>query len=381
MSSEVLAALEASNRAFEQFKNANDARLSALEFGESKAEAKGNRPRLGGTKSNDDGAPDLKAFRKFVRTGDDAELKALESKSMSIGSNPDGGYSLPKVISTEMERLELQINPMRGLAKVRQVSTPDFHELVTVVRATNTWVSESAARPATTSPQFADVRPSFGELYAFPQATQQVLDDAFFNVDSWLAGELADTFGSAEGNAFLNGSGTNQPTGLLTGTPVATADSSRAFGVLQYVPTGVANDWAASNPQDILIKTMQSLKARYRPGASWLVHPTILQDILTWKASGTGAYVFQPAMDEGAPPTLWGYPVFESEFMPTKAANAFGIAFGNFQRGYLIADRIGQRILRDPFSSKPYIGFYATRRTGGCILNSEAIRLVKFAVS
>lgn len=224
-----------------------------------------------------------------------------------------------------------------------------------------------------------------GELMAYPQATQFMLDDVFFNAENWIADEVGAVFGQEEANQFLNGSGVQQPLGILSGpAPVTTTDATRQWGTLMYIPSGASGDWTAgsssSNPADVLLKMVQSLKVAYRKDSVWLMHPTVLQDIMTFK-DAQGRYIVNPSIVPGYPITLWGYPVYEAEHMPLKAANSLGVLFGNFQRGYIIVDRIGTRMLRDPFTNKPYVGFYVTKRVGGSLLNSEALRVLKFAAS
>jgi HK97 family phage major capsid protein len=192
-------------------------------------------------------------------------------------------------------------------------------------------------------------------------------------------------FGQEEANQFLNGTGVNMPLGILSGpAPVTTTDATRPWGTLMYIPSGAAGDWTAgstsSNPADVLLKMVQSLKVAYRKNAVWLTHPTVLQDIMTFK-DAQGRYIVNPSIVPGSPMTLWGYDVTEAEHMPLKSANSLSVLFGDFRRGYLIVDRIGTRILRDPFTNKPYIGFYTTKRVGGSLLNTEALRVLKFSAS
>ena len=220
-----------------------------------------------------------------------------------------------------------------------------------------------------------------GELYANPQVTQQSLDDLFFNVEAELSEQLVEEFAVKEGGAFVSGDGTNKPKGFLAYTTAATADSSRAFGTIEHIATGVSGDFAASNKADVLYTTVQALKAGYRAGSSWVMGKALMFEIMRLKDT-TGQYLWQPRISEnGLGLTLVGFPVVEAEDMPVKAANSLSIAFGNFRRGYLIVDRVGMRMLRDPYSNKPYVGFYTTKRVGGAVINSEAIKLVKFSLS
>lgn len=401
MSKEILDAIEAGNKAFADFKSINEQQNTKTrdeinaelkkafdEMSEMKKlaedlQAKMNRPGFGGGASQVDEhqSAHQKAFDGFLRKGVDYD-KSIEEKALAVGTNSgaDGGYAVPKTIDAMVESLIVNISPMRQLATVQQISTPEFHKLVNVRGTASGWVGETDARSATNTPQLKDIKPTMGELYANAQASQQMLDDVFFNAEQWLADNIATEFARAEGAAFISGDGTNKPTGFLAGSTAATADSSRTFGVLEHIATGVAGDFAASNKADILFSVVSKLKAGYRQGASWVMPKATLFEIAALKDSN-GRYLFDFSTVPGKPDRLIGYDVVEAEDMPAKAANALGIAFGNFKRGYLIVDRIGTRVLRDPFSAKPYVGFYVTKRVGGALINSEAIKVVKFAAS
>jgi HK97 family phage major capsid protein len=213
-----------------------------------------------------------------------------------------------------------------------------------------------------------------------PAASQAMLDDAMFDVEAWLADEIGREFAVAEGSAFVGGNGTNRPKGFLSYTATNEADSVRDFGELQYVASGAAGAFAASNPQDKLVDLVHSLRAPYRQGACWVMNSDTLARIRKFKTSD-GAFIWQPGLVEGQAASLLGYPVVEAEDMPALAADSLSIAFGNFRAGYLVADRGETRILRDPFSNKPFVHFYATKRVGGAIIDSNAIKLMKFAAS
>ena len=218
--------------------------------------------------------------------------------------------------------------------------------------------------------------PPAGELYANPAASQAMLDDAAFDVEGWLANEIATEFARAEGQAFVNGSGVARPKGFLTYPVTSDADATRAFGTLQYVATGAAGGFAAASPADRLVDLVQSLRAPYRQGASFVMNAATLAVIRKFKTAD-GAFLWQPGLAEGRADTLLGYPVVESEDMPDIAANSLSVAFGNFRAGYLVAERGETAILRDPFTHKPFVHFYAVKRVGGGV--SEAIKLLKFA--
>ena len=229
----------------------------------------------------------------------------------------------------------------------------------------------------TNTPTFSEIVPAAGELYANPAASQQMLDDAMFDVEAWLANEIATEFARAEGFAFVKGTGTNQPLGFISSPSAATADGVRPQGTLQFIGTGVSAGFPASNPQDKILDLVQSLRPPYRQGAVFVMNSATATAVRKFKTAD-GAYVWQPGLASGQPATLLGYPVIEAEDMPDIAANSLSIAFGNFKAGYTIAERNATTILRDPFTNKPYVHFYATKRVGGQVVNSEAIKLLKF---
>ena len=222
---------------------------------------------------------------------------------------------------------------------------------------------------------FAEIAPPSGELYANPAASQAMLDDAAFDLEGWLAGEIAMEFARAEGTAFITGTGVDQPLGFLSSPAVLTGDGARAFGSLQYVASGDAAGFDA-NPDSKLIDVIHTMKAGHRQGASWVMNSATLSEVRKLKTTD-GAFLWQPGLVEGQPDRLLGYPVVEAEDMPDIAAGAYPIAFGNFKAGYLIAERTATTILRDPFTNKPFVHFYATKRVGGQVLDSNAIKLLR----
>jgi HK97 family phage major capsid protein len=390
-------------RGFADFKKANDAR-QAQSDGDFQAkmakitadlaglmdlkktiealEARANRQGLGGAGQVDQVQADYKAgfINNFVRKGQDTGLKELEAKAWSIGTSADGGYALPKEIATEVEKFARDVSPMRSMARIVQVGTSDYHKLVNINGIASGWVGETAARPATNTSQFADVVPPMGEVYANPQVTQQSLDDMFFDAEAELIAQLGEELAVAEGAAFFTGNGTNKPKGILAYTTAATADSSRAFGTVEHIATGVSADFPASNKADFLYDIVAKLKAAYRGGSNWTMGKALMFEIMKFKDT-TGQYLWQPMIKDGLVMNLLGYPVVEAEDMPVKAANSLSIAYGNFQRAYLIVDRVGMRMLRDPYTNKPYVGFYTTKRVGGAVVNSEALKIGKFGTS
>ena len=331
----------------------------------------GARPALSGATGQK--SPFVENYlRKGLEAG--VELKALAGTSEAAG-----GYAVPEEIDAAIDRVLTSISPIRAIANVVKVGSAGYRKLVTKGGTPSGWVAEDAARPETATPDFVEIAPPFGELYANPAASQAMLDDAAFDVEAWLAQEIATEFARAEGAAFVSGSGINRPKGFLAAPTSAQTDASRPFGTLQFVTSGAAGGFAASAPQDKLIDLVQALRPPYRQGAVFVMNSATAARIRKFKTSD-GAFLWQPGLVAGQPDTLLGYPVVEAEDMPDIAADSLSVAFGNFKAGYLIAERTETQILRDPYSHKPFVHFYATKRVGGQVVNSEAIKLMKFAV-
>lgn len=327
------------------------------------------RPALSGTTN-----PATAAFVDgYLRRG-----AALETKALVTVTDIDGGYAVPEEIDVAIDRQLASISPIRSIASVVKVGSAGYRKLVTTGGTPSGWVSEIAARPETETPDFIEIAPPMGELYANPAASQTMLDDAAFDVEGWLATEIASEFAKAEGSAFVGGSGVNRPRGFLTGATSAAADNLRPFGTLQLVTSGAAGGFAAANPQDRLIDLVQALRPPYRQGAVFVMNSSTAARIRKFKTSD-GAFLWQPGLTQAQPDTLLGYPLVEAEDMPDIGADALSIAFGNFRAGYLITERQETTILRDPYTHKPFVHFYATKRVGGQVANSEAIKLMRFA--
>ncbi|HEX7856700.1 MAG TPA: phage major capsid protein [Sphingobium sp.] len=335
------------------------------------------RPLLDGVKGSAIDPARAAFVDRYLRKGLEA---GVELKSFSGATGAAGGYAVPREIDGQIDHLLKAISPIRQIANVVRTGTAGYRKLVTTGGVSSGWASETGTRPEANTPVFNEIAPPSGELYANPAASQAMLDDAQFDVEAWLAGEIAEEFGKAEGAAFVSGNGTNRPRGFLTYTATSEADAVRAFGTLQYVASGAAGAFASVGPQDKLIDLVQSLKAAYRQGAVFVMNASTLARIRKMKTSD-GAFLWQPSMAAGSPATLLGYPVVEAEDMPDVAADSLSIAFGNFQLGYVIAERGETSILRDPYTNKPFVNFYAVKRIGGAVANSEAIKLMKFATS
>ena len=329
------------------------------------------RPALGGSAQV---SPELKGFVEgYLRMGQTGELKSV------TGAVPgDGGFAVPREIDAMIAAQMKTISPIRGVAQIVQTGTAGYRKLITNSTANSGWVSETGARPETLTSKFMEIVPPMGELYANPSASQAMLDDAGFDLEAWLADEIATEFARAEGTAFINGSGTNQPKGFLQQPTALTTDATRAFGTLQHTVTANATGFDTT-PELKLIDLVHSLRAAHRQGAVFIMNTKTLATVRKFKAAD-GTFLWQPGIYENAPAQLLGYPVVEAEDMPDVAANAFPIAFGNFRNGYIIAERKTTSILRDPYTNKPYVNFYATKRIGGQVLDSDAIKLLKISL-
>ena len=260
---------------------------------------------------------------------------------------------------------------------MRQVSGSVYKKPFSLTGPGTGWVGETAARPETTTPTLAELSFPTMELYAMPAATSALLDDSAVNIDEWIADEVRVAFAEQEGTAFVSGNGVNKPRGFLDYPKIANA--SWTWGNVGFITTGVAGAFPASNPTDKLIDLAYSIKSAYRANAHFVMSRATQAAIRKFK-DADGNYIWQPAQRPGEAPTLLGHPVAESEDMPAIAADSHSIAFGDFRRGYLVVDRVGIRILRDPYSSKPYVLFYTTKRVGGGVQDFGAIKLLKFAV-
>ncbi len=328
------------------------------------------RPALGGAAPASN-APEVKSFIDgYLRLGRETELKSINGISPA-----DGGFAVPRQIDALIASRLAKISPIRSIAQVVQTGSSGYRKLISTSGIASGWVSEAAARPETGTPQFAEIAPPTGDLFANPAASQVMLDDAAFDLENWLANEIATEFARAEGAAFVRGTGVNQPEGFLNTIKATTDDNSRAFGAVQYIGTGNATGLGTSLDTK-LIDLVHAMKAGHRQGATFVMNATTLAAVRKLKTSD-GAFVWQPGLTEGQPNRLLGYPIIEAEDMPDVAGGAFPIAFGNFRDGYLIAERSATRVLRDPFTNKPFVHFYSTKRIGGKVLDSNAIKLLK----
>ncbi|MBO6637925.1 MAG: phage major capsid protein [Roseitalea sp.] len=389
-------------RAFDAFKQANDERLRDLEsqLGEDPVSAdkvdrinqavdeqkrvlerlvaKAASPAAGASFALAGVSQHKAAFERYVRGGDEAGLRRLEGKAMSYGSGPDGGFLVPPETETAIAGRLRDLSPVRALATVRQVTGAVLKKPFAVSGPAVGWVGETDARPETAAGTLAELQFPTMELYAMPAATATLLEDSAVDIDQWISAEVEAAFAEQEGAAFVNGDGVNKPRGLLDYTLVD--ESAWSWGNLGYVPTGASGDLPADDAAGVLLDTVFTLKAGYRQNASWLMSRKTQAAIRKLK-DADGNYVWQPPATAEQKPSLMGFSVHESEDMPAIAADAPAIAFGDFARGYLVVDRRGVSVLRDPYSAKPYVLFYTTKRVGGGVQDFDAIKLIRFGVS
>ena len=317
------------------------------------------------------------ALRSYLRKNN-AGSGVDEVKALSVGSDPDGGFTVTPDMSGRIAALVRDTSPMRQVANVITIGTDALEGIHDLNEATSGWVGETEARNETAAPKIGEYRIPVHEQYAEPRATQKLLDDSLFNVEEWLAMKIAERLSRMENESFVTGNGVKKPRGFLTyaaGTP-----SAAGFSVIEQVASGGAGAFAAENPGDALISLVYALKSAYREKAVFMMKRSTLAEVRKLK-DGNDNYIWQPDFQMKQGGTLLGFNVVEAEDMPDISANSLSIAFGDFNAGYQIVDRQGIRILRDSFTAKPYVKFYTTKRVGGDVVNFEAIKLMKFAAS
>lgn len=393
-------AADALMRAFEEFKAANDARLAAIErkrgdvlleekvdrIDRALAEQKslleraamaGRRPALGA----DPAVSEHKsAWNAYMRRGDVSALTQFEAKALSVVGSPtpggqDGGYVAPPELDRMIESRLKQVSPMREIATVRTTGANVFKKPISLTAAGTGWVAETGSRAQTDTPTLAMLEFPTCEIYANLAATQTLLDDSFVNLEEWIAAEVEEAFAGQERAAFVNGDGDNTPRGFLDYDAVA--EGSHVWGKIGHILTGADGGFGTA-PVDKLIDLIYAPKTQYRQNARFVMNRKTVSAVRKLKDEDE-RYIWEPNDAGGA--TLLGYPITEIEDMPDIATDARAIAFGDFARGYLIVDRVGVRVLRDPYSAKPYVLFYVTKRVGGGVQNFDAIKALKFGDS
>ncbi|WP_374291697.1 phage major capsid protein [Paenirhodobacter enshiensis] len=336
------------------------------------------RPALATAASDE--APHQKAFEAYVRAGNDEGLRGLvlEGKGLNTSVAAEGGYLVDPQTSETIRAVLHSTASIRQIATVVNVEATSYDVLVDKTDLGTGWASETAALTETATPQIERISIPLYELAAMPKASQRLLDDSAFDIEGWLAARIADKFSRAEAAAFITGNGVDKPKGFLSHTTVANA--SWAWGALGYVATGAAGDFAATNAADAIVDLVYALNAEYRAGASFVMNSKTAGAVRKMKDSD-GRFLWTDSLAAGEPARLMGYPVLIAEDMPDIAAGTYAIAFGDFAAGYTIAERPDLRVLRDPFSAKPHVLFYASKRVGGDVSDFAAIKLLKFAAS
>ena len=388
--SPVLEAVENINDSIEAYKRSSDKNQAEIFDRLEQVEAKADLPSKTTNFSRDE-VEHKDLFCEWVKKPHDGHAKRrleeaeheLSTKSVLIGTDSAGGYALPALIQNQIEERVTVQNPFRQICQVQRVGSSDYAALVSHNEMTSGWVAEQGSRAATTTSRLAERKPSFGTLYAYPSASEEAFQDVFFDVQNWLVQEIGDAFAAAEATAIVTGNGTAKPTGFLNSTPVTTADSAspeRAVGTLQYIPMDSASPQALG--ADDLIDLMMSVQSGYLmnpQGCAWVMRRSTAATVRKLKSTN-GDYYWQPSLQQGQPDMLLGFPVFYTDAMQSYVADAHPIAFGSWQRGYLIADRSEIRLSVDDNVTTPgYLKFYARKRVGGCVLNSDALKVLKFA--
>ena len=434
---EIKTLIEAQGRAWEEYKRTNDelikakadgkavsdleAKLKSLDDGIEKAAesqkmiedfmAKATAPGGGfATKQNEEFDTEVKGFNLMLRAeyqskgkiapqAFDAEaythyksgffkmmsgttadsLTAEERKALSAGSDPDGGYLLPESTVGRTVAKIFEQSTMRQLANVQTISTDKIEGLVDNNEASAGWVSELGARSDTGTPQLGQYEIQAYEMYGMPKISQKLIDDASMDVEGWLSMKVADKFARVEGAGFTTGTGAGQPRGLFAYTTAATSDDTRAWGTFEHVKTGTNGGFNATTKGDVLFDLIGAFKPAYLQRAQFLMRREMRTAIRKLKGATSDLYLWEPGLQVGAPDRLLGYPVRVDQYVPAMATDSLSLALGDFREAYTIVDRIGIRTLRDPYTAKPYVVFYSTKRTGGGAVNYEAVKFLKLS--
>jgi len=336
------------------------------------------RPALSASAEMDQ--PHAKAFNAYLRTGADDGLRGLapEGKALSTTVAADGGYLVDPQTADTIRSMLTSTSSLRAVANIVTVDATSFDVLIDRSEVGSGWSTESGAQAETATPLLERISIRLHELSAMPKASQRLLDDSAFDVEGWLAGKIATRFIRAEAAAFINGDGVDKPRGILL--PAKVANASWTWGNLGYVPTGAAADFATTNAADCIINLVYALGADYRANGTFLMNSKTAGAVRKMK-DADGRFLWSDGLAAGEPARLMGYRVLIAEDMPDIAANAFAIAFGDFKSAYTIAERPDLRILRDPFSAKPNVLFYASKRVGGDVTDFAAIKLLRISVT
>jgi HK97 family phage major capsid protein len=394
---EVKQVLEAQAQAWEQFKTANDEKLAAIEKRSSVSEydaklAKINADleRLSDSQkaiaaaqtrtehsAETTGDDHRKAFRQFIRKGDVSALEGI--KAARVSDDTTGGYLVPAAVVGPIVQRIFDTSPVRQVARIQAITGNAIEGVVDYGQLSVSWLDEVTASSDPTTPSVKKYRIEVNNQRSSPRISPVLLEDAAVDIEAWIGEKIARDFALSENTSFVAGSGVAQPRGFTTYTTAATADSSRAWGQLEHVKTGTAGGFGStSNGIDKLTDVAYKVKSGYRGKSLWMMSKATLATARQLKTSN-GDYIWQPSTQAGTPATLLGYPVVEAEDMPAIGTDSLSVAFGDFSAGYMIVDRIGLSVLRDPYSNNPYVTFHAVRRVGGGVVDFDAIKFLKFS--
>lgn len=317
------------------------------------------------------------AFASLVRHGDLERLSSDERKALSAGSDPDGGLLMPTPMVGRMVARVYEKSVLRQLATVQTLSSDSLEGLVDNDETGGGWVAETAARDETPTPKLGKYRIETHEIYAEPRVTQKLLDDAAVDIEGWLANKVGDKFARIEGLAGWRGNGVGKWRGIADYPTAVTGDDTRAWGVIQHVNSGAAGAFH-TDKADPLQKILGEFRDEYLQNANWVMRREVRTLIRLLKEATTDRYLWEPALQAAQPDRLMGYPVRVDQYLPALATGSLSLAFGDFREAYTIVDRLGVRTLRDPYTAKPFVKFYSTRRSGGGVVNFEAVKFVRF---
>ncbi|MDR1910315.1 MAG: phage major capsid protein [Holosporales bacterium] len=400
MTQDLRSTIDALYDAFAHFKAANDERLTTLEraqnvdpLTEEKLErintqidkAEETLRRANAFKKylstplerNAEDAEHKELFLDYIRKGIDGPLFAFEKKALSATSGKDGGFLIPAPSIDRVFAILSAHSPMRQVARSERISTDAVDILVDKDLPDASWAAETEERAETNTKDIAQIRIPVHELYAKPRATQKLLDDAQIDLESWLISRISEKMAALENSAFIVGDGEGKPKGFLSYD--MTEKDAWEWGKIEHVKSGANGAFPERIPADFVINLMHALKSQYLSSAVWMMPRSTLAEVRKLKDPTTGHYLWQPSLDK-TPTTLLGYPIFIADDMPdlVNRTASSSIAFGNFEEAYQIVDRQELRVLRDPYSAKPYVEFYTTRRVGGAVVNFEAIKVGRF---
>lgn len=321
------------------------------------------------------------AFNAFLRKGSHL-LEPSEIKTLSVGSDPDGGYLVQADVTGRIQTRVYETSPIRQIASVQQISTDALEGINDLDEADDlVMLGETQAPGDGKTPKISKWRIPVWEGAVEPKATQQLIEDAAVDVEAWLARKTADKIARGQNRRFVTGSGSSEPRGFCSYPTVAAGDGSRPWGKLEHILSGASGDFSGENPADKLFDLIGAVKDAYLANARFVTRREVITKVRKFKESATGNYLWQPGLQQGQPQQLLSFPVTIAQDMPGLGAGSLSLGFGDFAEGYQIVDRLGLTVIRDNLTLKPYVKFYTRVRFGGGVLNFDAIKFLKFAAS